>query len=226
MTTAYPLAWPIGFPRTKVRQPSKFKTSVSQAVQNVTTELRRFGNDTGRGVQNLIISSNVTLTNQRPIDPGIACYFVWDNVQVCIAVDRYNKCEENLQAVALIIDAERTKMRHGGLNIVRAAFRGYASLPPPVDAFGALLPLRKRASEIDREAADQLTRLRNERNKALEEAAEIADAKAERSARAHKELLRQKLTDPLGVGDAPVCREIAVSIRSLMTSLDEKARLI
>lgn len=140
MTIAYPLAWPLGFPRTKARQPSRFKTTVHQAVNNVTDELRRFGNDTNRKVEHAVISSNITLTDQRPPDPGIACYFVWDGVQCCIAIDRYNKPEENLQAVSLIIEAERTKMRHGGLNIVRAAFRGYASLPPPVDGKGALLP--------------------------------------------------------------------------------------
>lgn len=31
-------------------------------------------------------------------------------------------------------------MRHGGLNIVRAAFRGYAALPPPKGPDGQLAP--------------------------------------------------------------------------------------
>lgn len=138
MTTAYPLAWPQGFPRTKSRAPSRFKTTVHQAVQNVTDELRRFGNDTGKAVSSMVISSNVTLTQTRPADPGIACYFMWDSIQCCIAIDRYPTPMENLQAVALIIEAERAKMRHGGLNIVRASFRGFASLPPPDEKAGEL----------------------------------------------------------------------------------------
>jgi hypothetical protein len=139
MTTAYPLAWPQGFPRTKSRNASRFKTTVHQAVNNVTDELRRFGNDTGKRVESTVISSNVTLTDTRPADPGIAVYFVWDGVQCCIAIDRYPTPMENLQAVSLIVEAERAKMRHGGLNIVRASFRGFASLPPPDEKTAALM---------------------------------------------------------------------------------------
>lgn len=138
MTTAYPLAWPQGFPRNKGFAPAKTKTSVNQAVLNVMTELRRFGNDSSKVVSGTVISSNVTLTDGRPSDPGVACYFIWDGIQCCIAVDRYHWPEENLQAIALIIEAERTKIRHGGLNIVRAAFRGYASLPPPSASVAAI----------------------------------------------------------------------------------------
>lgn len=140
MTQAYPLHWPQGFPRTTARQTSKFGTSVSAAIKNVMDELRRFGNDSGRTVKDIVLSSNVTLTDQRPSDPGIAAYFRWENIDCCIAIDRYYKVEDNLQAIAKIIEAERTKLRHGGLNIVRASFRGFAALPPPKDANGKLAP--------------------------------------------------------------------------------------
>lgn len=140
MTIAYPLCWPPGMPRTAGRVGSKFNTSVMAAVKNVTDELRRFGNDSGKSIatNSVIISSNVTLAAQRPADPGIAVYFRWDNIDCCIAVDRYRKCEENLQAIAKVIEAERTKLRHGGLNIARTSFRGYASLPPPKGADGQI----------------------------------------------------------------------------------------
>lgn len=98
MTQAYPLHWPLGMPRTKSRQTSRFQTSVSAAVKNVMDELRRFGNDSSRKIENLVVSSNVTLTDHRPNDPGVAVYFRWDNIDCCIAVDRYTKAEENLQA--------------------------------------------------------------------------------------------------------------------------------
>lgn len=39
-----------------------------------------------------------------------------------------------------VLEAERTKLRHGGLNIVRTAFRGYAALPPPKGPDGQLAP--------------------------------------------------------------------------------------
>lgn len=140
MTQAYPLHWPAGFPHTKTTVKSRFNTSLTGAVNNVQDELRRFGNDTGSQVTDVVISSNVTLMNPRPTDMGIAVYFRWDGIDCCIAVDRYTKVEDNLQAVAVIIEADRTKMRHGGLNIVRAAMRGYAALPPPKGPDGQLAP--------------------------------------------------------------------------------------
>lgn len=139
MTVAFPLQWPEGWARTKHRINSKFGTSVSGAVKNVTDEMRRFGKDSGVEMKGLVISSNVTLVDQRPADPGVACYFRWDNIDCCIAVDRYTKVEDNLQAISKIIEAERTKLRHGGLNIVRQAFRGFAALPPPPDKAGAIV---------------------------------------------------------------------------------------
>lgn len=140
MTVAYPLHWPAGGPRTKYPKRSQFKTTLPQALDNVEGELRRFGNDTGKKVEGLLISSNYSLTARNPTDGGVAVYFRWDNIDCCIAVDLYNKIEENLQAVSKVIEAERTKMRHGGLNIVRSSFRGYANLPPPKGPDGQLAP--------------------------------------------------------------------------------------
>lgn len=140
MTVAFPLHWPVGMPRSKSRGASRFKTSISGSIDNVETQLRLFGKDTDRKVENLIISSNYSLTTRNPSDGGVACYFRWDGIDCCIAIDRYNRIEENLQAIALVVEADRTKMRHGGLNIVRSSFRGYAALPPPKGPDGQLAP--------------------------------------------------------------------------------------
>lgn len=140
MTVAYPLHWPVGYPRTKGKVSSRFQTTINGAVKNVQNELRLFGKDTERDVKDLVISSNVTLSETRPADPGVAIYFRWDGIDCCIAIDRYPKPEDNLQAIAKVIEAERSKIRHGGLNIVRASFRGYAALPPPKGADGQLAP--------------------------------------------------------------------------------------
>lgn len=131
MTQAYPLHWPTGWPRVKRTGSSKFKTSIVGALKNVNDSIRRFSSDSGKKVERVVISSNVTLGEQRPSDTGVAVYFSWDGISTCIAVDRYMKVEDNLQAIHHCIEAERTKLRHGGLNIVKAAFRGYAALPPP-----------------------------------------------------------------------------------------------
>ena len=138
MTQAYPLHWPLGFPRTASPRQSLFKTSLASAAANVTDALRSFAKDSGKDIVNLIISSNTTLMSESPKDGGVAVYFRWDNMDCCIAVDRYRWPRENLQAIMHIVEAERTKLRHGGLNIVRASFRGFTALPPPVGPDGQL----------------------------------------------------------------------------------------
>lgn len=132
MTQAYPLRWPDSWPRSKNPVKSQFKTTLAGAINNVQDSLRRFATDSGKKLENVIVSSNVSLMERNPNDSGVAVYFTWDGISTCIAVDRYQRIEENLQAIHHVIEAERTKLRHGGLNIVRAAFRGYAALPPPV----------------------------------------------------------------------------------------------
>jgi len=138
MTVAYPLHWPPGFPRTVGRSWSKFRTGLEQAQNNVTKSLRTFSKESEKDIVNLVISSNVTMMITEPKDPGVAVYFRWDNIDCCIAVDRYPTPADNLQAIMHVIEAERVKLRHGGLNIVRAAFRGYAALPPPKGPEGQL----------------------------------------------------------------------------------------
>jgi len=128
---AYPLHWPEGWPRMNRREKSRFDTSLAKALNNVEQSLRLFAKDSGKKVEHLVISSNYSLTERRPADAGVAVYFNWDGIDTCIAVDRYERIEENLQAIHHCVEAERTKLRHGGLNLVRAAFRGYGALPPP-----------------------------------------------------------------------------------------------
>ncbi|ESY88357.1 molecular chaperone DnaJ [Mesorhizobium sp. LNHC220B00] len=128
---AYPLTWPDTMPRTPNKVASKFKTGLPAALKNVRGSLGLFAADTNKRVESLVISSNVTLGVERPADPGVAVWFVWDGMQVCIAVDRYAKVEDNLQAIHHIVEARRTEMRHGGLHIVRATFRGFTALPAP-----------------------------------------------------------------------------------------------
>jgi hypothetical protein len=129
--TAYPLTWPTKFARAASRGASKFKTSLPSALKNVQSSLRLFGSDSGKRIEHLVISSNVTLGAHRPADPGVAVWFVWDGLQVCIPVDRYNTVEANLQAIHHIIEARRVELRHGTLALVRATFTGFLALAAP-----------------------------------------------------------------------------------------------
>lgn len=128
----YPLAWPKGVPRTPHPHAGTFKTTLAAAVQNVEDSLRRFAADSGQKVSDVAVTSNKAgLTSAAPADCGVAIWFNWDGQQRCIAVDRYSKLEHNVQAIHHIIEARRTELRHGGLNVVRQTFRGFTALPAP-----------------------------------------------------------------------------------------------
>jgi hypothetical protein len=101
------------------------------ALNNVRKSLEAFGKDSGKGVTEISITSNVTLGETRPSDTGVAVWFTWDGQQRCIAVDRYPKPEDNLQAIHHVLEARRTEMRHGGLHVVRQTFKGFTALPAP-----------------------------------------------------------------------------------------------
>lgn len=133
MTTAYPLTWPDNVPRTRSREGSRFKTTLPAALANVRKSLEAFGRDSGKPVSGIILSSNVSLGQERPHDPGIAVWFAWEGMQICIPVDRYNTAEANLQAIHHVIEARRTELRHGTLHLVKATFRGFQALAPPAD---------------------------------------------------------------------------------------------
>ncbi|RRY08873.1 J domain-containing protein [Brucella anthropi] len=128
---AYPLNWPETMPRAKNREKGQFRTTLSAALKNVETSLSAFGRDSGRAIADLVISSNVALGVSRPVDPGVAIWFRWDGEMRCIAVDRYQTVEANLQAIFHVLDARRTELRHGTLALVRATFQGFKALPSP-----------------------------------------------------------------------------------------------
>lgn len=132
MIPAYPLHWPEGLPRTERKASSQFRSSLSAALKNVKSSLELFAKDSGKAVSDIVLSSNVGGIDPGQIaDTGVAAWFTWDGEQRCIAVDRYPKPEDNLQAIHHIIEARRTEVRHGGLHIVRQTFKGFTALPAP-----------------------------------------------------------------------------------------------
>lgn len=131
--TAFPPSWPQQFPRAKANEKSRFQTTLANALKNVQKSLQLFAQDSNKKLEGIVISSNVTLGVQRPDDPGVAVWFVWDGLQLCIAVDRYATVEANLQAIHHILEARRVELRHGTLALVRATFQGFLALPAPKD---------------------------------------------------------------------------------------------
>lgn len=166
MTTAYPLSWPAHMPRATKREKGQFRTKLATALVNVRNSLHMFGRDSGEPIANLVISSNVTLGDSSPPDPGVAIWFQWQGMQVCIPVDRYSSVEGNLQAIHHIIEARRVEIRHGTLALVRATFSGFVALPAPAKRscwdFLGLTENGKAYSKQDVEAAyRRLSKLRH-----------------------------------------------------------------
>jgi hypothetical protein len=151
---AFPLSWPAHFPRARSRERGAFKTTLHGALTNVEGSLRKFAADSGKKLEGVVMSSNVTLGVARPADPGVAVWFTWDGLGVCIAVDRYETVEANLQAIHHIIEARRTELRHGTLALVRATFQGFLSLPAPKGShWTEVLQIPKDAKRDDVKAA-------------------------------------------------------------------------
>lgn len=186
MIPAYPLCWPDIIPRSPRREKGRFETTLSKALDNVQTSLLRFGRDSGKPVKDIVLSSNCTLGVNRPTDPGVAAWFVWDGEQVCIPVDRYESAEANLQAIHHIIEARRVELRHGTLALVKASFRGFRALPNPSkrdwrsvlgangsnDLASVKAAYRKRASEVHPDRGgdhDRMAELNRARDQALQE---------------------------------------------------------
>lgn len=135
--TAYPLQWPEGWPRTKVRAKSSFKATLSSALREVQDELRRLG------AKSVTFSSNVTLADHHPVDTGVAVYFVREGRQLCIPCDRWDKVEDNLRAIAKTIEALRGIERWGAKHMLDAAFNAFAALPPAPNAAALERPWRE-----------------------------------------------------------------------------------
>lgn len=131
MIPGYPLTWPHHIPRAARREKGAFRTPLTQAIKNVKDSLALFAQNSGKTIKSLSISSNVTLGVEKPADPGVAVWFTWDGMQVCIPVDRYDTVAANLQAIHHVIEARRVEIRHGTLALVRATFQGFLALPGP-----------------------------------------------------------------------------------------------
>jgi len=130
---AYPLTWPIGRPRTKRPDRARFKTTLGAAISSIQYEVRLLGGSS------LVISSNLPLRRDgmpmaRPGyigDHGVAVYFNLKKKPMCFACDRWERVEDNMQAIAKTIEALRGIERWGSGDMVEQAFTGFLALPAP-----------------------------------------------------------------------------------------------
>jgi hypothetical protein len=135
MNEAYPLYWPEGRPRTdgRRRERSRFKTTFGQARNALMAALRLLG------AREVVLSTNIPLRNdglpyastRPPEDPGVAVYFTYKKNKMCFACDRWDRVQDNAQAIRHTIEALRGVARWGTGDMMEAAFRGFVALPPP-----------------------------------------------------------------------------------------------
>ncbi len=125
--SAYPLAWPPGWPRTVSRQPWPRSPNLPAALAEAQKELRLLG------ARNVVLNSNVTLGAERPQDPGVVAYATYDGMQIAIPCDRWTTVAGNLRAIAKTIEAMRGMERWGAKHMIRAMIQGFTALPAPED---------------------------------------------------------------------------------------------
>lgn len=131
---SFPLHWPAGWPRTKYPKSARFNTSLADAHSGLIYEIRLLGGT------NVVVSSNretyirggqtIPYSKQtRLSDPGVAVYFMLRGEQRVFACDRWNRLEDNVQAVRKTIEAIRGIERWGSSEMMDRMFTGFLSLP-------------------------------------------------------------------------------------------------
>lgn len=155
MTSAFPLHWPPGWPRTPAsrrRVPGavfgKYGASIAAARGRLADELDRIG------AGNVVLSTNVELRIDgqprsglpEPADPGVAVYFSRSRKPMVMARDAWTTVAANINSLAIAIEHLRGLERHGGAIMVERAFTGFEALPEP-DTWWGVLGLRPDATE-------------------------------------------------------------------------------
>ncbi len=149
--TAYPLAWPPGWPRTPAhqqqsgaqfvkfgyREGTTYKTSrpitFEQARKSLSDELDRID------AAHVVISTDLPLRRdgmpyaealRAKNDQGVAVYFMLKGRAMVMAQDAYSNMAANMRSLAMAIEAMRALERHGGGAMMERAFSGFTALPP------------------------------------------------------------------------------------------------
>ncbi len=130
---AFPLQWPVHWPRTKSPSRARFDTTMAAARDGILHELSLMGVRSN----SIVISTDIPLrmdglpkANRRvPDDPGVAVYFIREGRELCIPCDKWDRIQDNMQAIRKTIEALRGLERWGAKHMVDAAFQGFDALP-------------------------------------------------------------------------------------------------
>lgn len=135
MIEAYPLQWPLGYPRNQhPERNANFKQPDFGRVRDaVIRELQLLN------AGDIVISSNIPVKRdgmpyadflRRVIhDKGIAVYFMLDNQQRVLCCDAWDRLEDNMHAIKLTIEAIRGMDRWQVSQILDRVFSGFKELP-------------------------------------------------------------------------------------------------
>lgn len=150
---AYPLAWPVGWPRTKESQKARFDGTFARIRSELFAEVERMGG------QHIVLSTNIPLRRdglpyaniREPADTGVAVYFLRRKKQMVFACDRWSTVRDNMRAIQKTIDAIRGIERWGASEMMERAFQAFEALPPPTDWSGTLgVPKSATREDIER----------------------------------------------------------------------------
>lgn len=119
----YPLCWPESVPRTKNRQPDRFRVTLDVARKELLQEIDMFS-----GKSPVVTSSLAAFETGDTKEPGIAVWFYWKGQVRCVACDTYGRLVANVRAVGLTIAALRT-MENYGTQMLDQLMSGVAALP-------------------------------------------------------------------------------------------------
>lgn len=157
MKEAFPLQWPIGYPRTSWPSgnfkfvPKTFGFERDELIR----ELKRMG------ARDIVLSTNVALkqdglpyadySRKGVSDRGCAVYFTIDKEPMTLCCDKWNKLEANVRAISMSIDAMRSLDRWGVSEILKRVFTGFKAIPQKVEAkaWWEILGVSDRASKDD-----------------------------------------------------------------------------
>lgn len=146
--TAYPLAWPDGWPRTPMHQREDGRHrftrpksdgygrkawTFAEARDGLVEELRKLG------ARNPVLSTNFQIASHglpsknrgAPDDQGVAVYFELSGKSMAMGRDAFMRAEENMRSLTLAVSALRQLERHGGGTMLERAFSGFQALPNP-----------------------------------------------------------------------------------------------
>lgn len=146
--SAYPLSWPIGWPRTPRHQRRETRFSSSRSTVGYRSmEAIKLTDARDRLIKQLdllragtpVLSTNLELRldglpragQPEPADPGAALYFRLKGKPIALACDRWKTVAGNIAAIAAHIEAMRG-MDRWGVGSLEQMFTGYLQLPAPI----------------------------------------------------------------------------------------------